>query len=151
MQFGSESECGATLGATQVKTFQYSCPDFSDSNSRRNYATWVWFRMRCDTWCDSCTDFPDPMSRLSRLKQSARLCNLCLDPDAVRPQRLVMSLRHRPGRGMSPLLYAFISGISKMYCSEVSNERFTVIISSLFFICIKSFKFFHNWQKCFKY
>ena len=68
MQFGSESGCGATLGATQVKTFQYSCPGVSDSNSRRNYATWVWIRMRCD------------------------------------PQRLDMSLRHRPGRGMPPLV-----------------------------------------------
>ena len=44
-QFGSKSGCGATLDATHVQTFQFSCPD---SNSRRNYSFWVWIRMRRD-------------------------------------------------------------------------------------------------------
>ena len=54
MQFGSKSGCNATLRATHVQTFQILCPDFPDSNSRRFL------------------DFPDLISRLSRLKLSAR-------------------------------------------------------------------------------
>ena len=41
MQFGSDSGCGATLGATHVQTFQTLCPDFPDANTRRDYAVWV--------------------------------------------------------------------------------------------------------------
>ena len=41
MQFGSESECGATHGATHVQFFQTVGPDLPDSNSRRDYAIWV--------------------------------------------------------------------------------------------------------------
>ena len=41
--------------------------------------------MRHDPWRDSCPDFSDLMSRLSRLNISARLCNLSLNPDAARP------------------------------------------------------------------
>ena len=36
-----------------------------------------------DPWRDSCPDFPDLLSRLSRLKLSARLCNFGLNPDAA--------------------------------------------------------------------
>ena len=41
--------------------------------------------MRRDPWCDSCPEFSDLMSRHSRLKLSARLRNLGLNPDAARP------------------------------------------------------------------
>ena len=41
MQFGSKSGYGATLGASHVQTFQTLCPDFPDSDSRRDYAIWV--------------------------------------------------------------------------------------------------------------
>ena len=38
--------------------------------------------MRHDPWkLDSCPDFADIMSRVSRLKLSERLCNLDLNPD----------------------------------------------------------------------
>ena len=43
--------------------------------------------MRHDPWRDSCPDFPDVMSRLSRLKLLARMCNLGPNPDAARPWR----------------------------------------------------------------
>ena len=36
-----------------------------------------------DPWRDSCPYFPDLLSRLSRLKLSARLCNFGLNPDAA--------------------------------------------------------------------
>ena len=38
--------------------------------------------MRRDPWRDSFSDFPDLMSRLSRLKLLARLCISGLNPDA---------------------------------------------------------------------
>ena len=41
--------------------------------------------MRRDTWVDFFPDFSDLMTRLSRLKLSARLCNLGLNPNAARP------------------------------------------------------------------
>ena len=88
MQFGSKSGYGATLGATNVQTFQFLWPD---SNFRRDYAVWVWIEMRRDPWRDSCPDFPDLMSRLSILKPSARLCSLGLNPDAARPLARLMS------------------------------------------------------------
>ena len=53
--------------------------------------------MRHNPWRDPCLDFSDLMSRLSRLKLSARLCNLGLNLDAVRPFKftpLLLSLRH---------------------------------------------------------
>ena len=40
--------------------------------------------MRRDPWRDFCPDFSDFLTRLSRLKLSARLCNLGLNPDAAR-------------------------------------------------------------------
>ena len=39
LHFWSKSGCGATLGATHVQVFQTLCPDFPDSNSRRDSAT----------------------------------------------------------------------------------------------------------------
>ena len=47
--------------------------------------------MRRDPWRDSSPHYPDLMSRLSRLKLSARLCNLGLNPDAARPLWRLMS------------------------------------------------------------
>ena len=47
--------------------------------------------MRRDYWRDPCPDFPDLMSRLSRLKRSARLCNLDLNPDAAQTLARLMS------------------------------------------------------------
>ena len=47
--------------------------------------------MRRDPWRDSCPDFPDLMTRLSRLKLSARLCNLGLNQDTSRPLARFMS------------------------------------------------------------
>ena len=85
MQFGFKSGCGATLDATHVQTFQTLYPDFPDSIVRRDYAILVSIRMRRDPWRDSCPDFPDLISRLSRLKLSARLYNLGLNLDAERP------------------------------------------------------------------
>ena len=85
MQFGFKSACGATLGATLVQTFQTLYPDFPDSNSWRESPIWVKIRMRRDHWRESCPDFPDLMTRLSRFKLSARLCNLRLNPDAAQP------------------------------------------------------------------
>ena len=67
LQFWSLSGCGATLGATLVQTFQTLCPDFADL-----------------------------MPRFSRLKLSARLCNLALNPDAARPLARFMSRLSRP-------------------------------------------------------
>ena len=59
------------------------CPDFRDQI------------LVCPDFCgprrDSCPDFPDLMSRLSRLKLSARLCNLGLNPEAARPLARLMS------------------------------------------------------------
>ena len=40
--------------------------------------------MRRDPWRDSCPDFPDLMTRLSRLKLLARICNLGLNREAAR-------------------------------------------------------------------
>ena len=59
VQFGSKSGCGATLGATDVQTFQTF------------------------------------LSRLSRVKLSARLCNLGLNRDATRPLARLKSRRFR--------------------------------------------------------
>ena len=47
--------------------------------------------MRRDPWRDSCPDLTERLSRLSRLKLSERLCNLGLNPDAVRPLTRLMS------------------------------------------------------------
>ena len=52
--------------------------------------------MRSDPWRDSCPDFPDLMSRLSRLKLLARICNLGLNPGAARPLARLMSRLSRP-------------------------------------------------------
>ena len=52
--------------------------------------------MRRDPWRDSFPDFPDLMSRLSRLKLLARICNLGLNPDAARPLARPMSRLSRP-------------------------------------------------------
>ena len=52
--------------------------------------------MRRDPWLDSCPDFPDLMTRLSRLKLLARICNLGLNPDAARPLARLMSRLSRP-------------------------------------------------------
>ena len=52
--------------------------------------------MRRHPWCDSCQDLPDLMSKLSRLKLSARLCNLRLNPDAARPLARLMSRLSKP-------------------------------------------------------
>ena len=95
MPFGSNSRCGATLGVTHVQTFQTFCQDLPDSNSRRHYAIWVYFRMRRDPWSNSCPDIPDIFSRPSRLKFSARLCNLGLNPDAARSLERLMSRHFR--------------------------------------------------------
>ena len=79
-------------------------PDFLDqrrdfcpgSNSRNDSAIWVYIRIRLVPWHDSCPDFPDLVSRLSRLKLSARLCILGLNPDAARPLVRLMSRHSRP-------------------------------------------------------
>ena len=92
MTFGSKSRCGATLGATHVQIFQTICPDFPDSNTRRYSALWVIIWMRRD----SCPVFPDLMSRLSRLKHSARLSHLGLNPDATQPLARFISRLSRP-------------------------------------------------------
>ena len=73
VQFGPKCGCSATRGATHDQTFQTLCPDFPDSNSWRGLAIWVLIQMRRDPWRDSCPDFPDLMTRLSRLKLSARM------------------------------------------------------------------------------
>ena len=52
--------------------------------------------MRRDYWRNPCPDFPDLISRLSRLKRSARLCNLDLNPDAAQPLARLMSRLSRP-------------------------------------------------------
>ena len=52
--------------------------------------------MRRDPWRDSCPDFPDLMSRLSRLELLMRICNLSLNPDAARPLVRLMSRLSRP-------------------------------------------------------
>ena len=52
--------------------------------------------MRRGPWRDSCPDFPDRMTRLSKLELSARLCNLGLNPDAARPLARFMSRFSRP-------------------------------------------------------
>ena len=52
--------------------------------------------MRRDPWRDSCPDFPDLMSRLSRLELLARICNLSVNPDAARPVGRFMSRLSRP-------------------------------------------------------
>ena len=52
--------------------------------------------MRRGPWRDSCPDFPDRMTRLSKLKLSARLCNLGLNPDAARPLARFMSRFYIP-------------------------------------------------------
>ena len=41
LQFGSKSECGATLGTILVQTVQNLCADFPDSNCWRKSAFWV--------------------------------------------------------------------------------------------------------------
>ena len=93
---GSKSGCSATLGTTLVQTFQTLCPDFPDSNCWRESSIWDQIRMRRNPWHDSCPDFPDLMSRLSRLKLLARICNLGLNPDAARPVGRFMSRLFRP-------------------------------------------------------
>ena len=52
--------------------------------------------MRRDPWRDSCPEFSDLMYGLSRLKLSARLCNLGLNPDAARPLARLMFRLSRP-------------------------------------------------------
>ena len=52
--------------------------------------------MRRDPWRDSCPDFPDHMSRLSRLEPLARICSWGLNPDAGRPVGRFMSRLSRP-------------------------------------------------------
>ena len=52
--------------------------------------------MRRDSWSDSCPVFPDRMSRISRLKLTARLCNLGLNPYAARLMERLMSSFSRP-------------------------------------------------------
>ena len=84
------------LSRPYVQTYQALCPDLPDSNSRRDYANWVYIRMRREPWRDSCPNFPDLMSRLSRLKISARLCNLGLNPDAAQRLARLMSILSRP-------------------------------------------------------
>ena len=96
MQFEFKFGCGATLGMNQIQTFQTLSPDFPDSICRRDYAIWVQFRIRRSPWHDSILDFPDLKFRLSRLKFSARLCNLGLNPDAARPLARFMSRLSRP-------------------------------------------------------
>ena len=60
--------------------------------------------MRRDPWRDFCPDFSDFMTRLSRLKLSARLCNLGLNPDAARP------------------LTRFLSRLSRSYDKTFQNQ-----------------------------
>ena len=96
VQFGPKCGCSATRGATHDQTFQTSCPDFPDSNSRQESAIWVQIRMRRDPWRDFCPNFSDLFTRLSRLKLSARLCNLGLNPDAARPLARLLSRLSRP-------------------------------------------------------
>ena len=52
--------------------------------------------MRRDPWRDSCPEFPDLMSRLSRLELLARICNLSVNQDAARPVGRFMSRLSRP-------------------------------------------------------
>ena len=52
--------------------------------------------MRRDPWHDSCPDFPDLRSRLSRLELLAQICNLGLNPDAAQPLARFMSRLSRP-------------------------------------------------------
>ena len=52
--------------------------------------------MRRDYWRDPCPDFPDLISRFCRLKRSARLCNLDLNPDAAQPLARLMPRLPRP-------------------------------------------------------
>ena len=52
--------------------------------------------MRRNPWRDSCPDFPDLMSRLSRLELVARICNSSLNPDAARPVGQFMFRLSRP-------------------------------------------------------
>ena len=58
------------------------CPDFRDPcpDFRDQILVCPDFR---DPWRVSCPAFPELMSRLYRLKLSARLCNLVLNPDAA--------------------------------------------------------------------
>ena len=46
--------------------------------------------MRRGPWRGSFPDFPDLMTRFSRFKLSARLCNLRLNPDAAQPLARLM-------------------------------------------------------------
>ena len=52
--------------------------------------------MRRHPWRDSCVDIPDLLSRLSRLKLSARLCFFGPYPDAARPLERLLSRLSRP-------------------------------------------------------
>ena len=52
--------------------------------------------MRRDPWRDSCPDFPDLISRLSRLELLARICNLGLNPEPARPLARFLSRLFRP-------------------------------------------------------
>ena len=96
LPFGFKSRCGTTLGAINFEIFQTLCPNFPDSNSWRDSAIWVQNRMRRDPWSESCPDIPDILSIPSRLKFSARLCNLGLNPDAARPVARFKSRLSRP-------------------------------------------------------
>ena len=69
MQFESKSRCGATLGATHVQIFQTLCPDFPDSNSRRDYAIWV------DTPCKKEKTYLPEKQNISTL-QNFKKCHL---------------------------------------------------------------------------
>ena len=94
--FGFKSRCGTTLGAINFEIFQTLCPNFPDSNSWRDSAIWVQNRMRRDPWSESCPDIPDILSIPSRLKFSARLCTLGLNPVAAQPVARFLSRLSSP-------------------------------------------------------
>ena len=103
--------------------------------------------MQRDPWRDSCIDFPDLMTRLSRFKLSARLSHLDLYPDAVRPlardscpdfpdllsrlSRLKLSARLRT-LGLNPdaaqYLARLLSRLSRLYVQTFQNETLGAIM-----------------------
>ena len=105
VQFGSKS--GSATLARLMSTLSSLCPGFPDSNTRPKFAIWVSIWMRRDPWrifvlvqdfsslgamCNLGPRFlsrlSELMTRLSRLKLSARLCNLGLNPNAALLSRL---------------------------------------------------------------
>ena len=102
--------------------------------------------MRRDPWRDSCPDFPNLMSRLSRLELLARICNLSPNPNAARPVGLFMSRRSRPydktfntqtlganvqfgsKSGCSATLARLISTLSRSYVQTFPTQTLGVIL-----------------------